>query len=101
MTGGESLRLATGRMQAERRKYEAEAERYRDGRSDTATLVRFESELAAAELDVEMQRLTLALADHQFAWARGVLLDELGIDPMTGIRTGADPDADSDGVRDP
>lgn len=101
VTGGESLRLATGRMQAERRKYEAEAERYRDGRSDTATLVRFESELAAAELDVEMQRLTLALADHQFAWARGVLLDELGIDPMTGIRTGADPDADSDGVRDP
>lgn len=90
VTGGESLRLAIGRMQAERRKYEAEAERYRDGRSDTATLVRFESELTAAELDVEMQRLTLALADRQFAWARGVLLDELGLDPLTGVRASDD-----------
>lgn len=101
VTGSESLRLAIGRMQAERRKYEAETARYRDGRSDTATLVRFESELAAAELDVEMQRLTLALADRQFAWARGVLLEELGIDPMIGIRGSDDLDAMADGARGP
>lgn len=79
VTGAETLRLSRLRAQAERLKFEAELERYRDGRSQTATLIQFEGELAAAELDAEMQRLALVLADRQFAWARGALLAELGI----------------------
>lgn len=84
-TGREVLRLARRHAEAERRKFEAELARYRDGRSDTATLIQFEGELRAAELDAGMQRLALALAARQFAWARGTLLEELGI----GLPAGA------------
>ena len=79
VTGAETLRLSRLRAEAERRKFEAELERYRDGRSETATLIQFEGELTAAELDAQMQQLALLLADRQFAWARGTLLSELGI----------------------
>lgn len=81
-TGSETLRLARARVDAERRKFDVEMERYREGRSDTATVVQFEGELHAAELRAEQQALTVRLAAWQLAWARGTLLDELGIDPQ-------------------
>jgi outer membrane protein TolC len=83
-SGAGILRLSAQREEAERRKYEAELERYRDGRSDSATLIQFEGELAAAERDARLQRLALLLAGYQHAWARGALLPALGIDDDTG-----------------
>lgn len=87
-SGEETLRLSASRAQAERRKFEAELERYRDGRSDSATLIQFEGELAAAERDVELQRLALLLAQYQHEWTRGTLLPALGMD---GISAGSMP----------
>lgn len=84
ISGEETLRLSVQRSVAERRKFEAEFERYRDGRSDSATLIQFEGELAAAERDAELQRLALLLAEYQHAWARGILLSVLGIDTVDG-----------------
>lgn len=80
VTGDEILRLQRQRAEAERRKFEAELDRYRDGRSDTATLIQFEGELHQAELEAELQELTLGLAGWQFAWSTGTLFEELGID---------------------
>lgn len=78
-TGEESLKLARLRVDAEKQKFEAEMSRYREGRSDTATIVQFEGDLHAAELQSELQLLALLLADKQYAWSKGELLEELGI----------------------
>ena len=58
--------------------------RYREGRSDTATLVQFEADLRSAELRAELQYLTLLLAERQLAWAKGSLLQELGLQMASG-----------------
>jgi len=79
-TGDETLRLARARADAENRKFEAEMSRYREGRSDTATILQFESELHAAELQADQQELALLLADRQMVWALGNLLDRLEIE---------------------
>ncbi len=79
-TGAETLRLLRQRAVAEGRKFEAEMARYRDGRSDTATVIQFEGELMVAELEAELQALALWLADCQFSWSRGTLFGEMGID---------------------
>jgi outer membrane protein TolC len=79
-TGEETLRLLRLRVAAEERKFEAETERYRDGRSDTATVIQFEGDMHVAGLEAELQALTLWLADRQFAWSRGTLFEEMGID---------------------
>jgi len=78
-TGEETLKLARQRVAAEKQKFEAEMSRYREGRSDTATIVQFEGELHAAELQAELQLLSLLLADKQYAWTKGVLLEDLGV----------------------
>lgn len=78
-TGEQTLKLARQLVEAEKQKFEAELQRYRDGRSDTATLVQFEGDLHTAELQAELQRLTLMLADKQYAWSTGELLDKLGV----------------------
>lgn len=78
-TGAETLRLARSRVQAEQQKFDAELARYRDGRSDTATIIQFEGDLHGAELQAELLQLSLALARHQLAWSTGVLFAELGI----------------------
>ncbi|MES0371318.1 MAG: TolC family protein [Mariprofundaceae bacterium] len=62
------------RAKAEKNKFNAELKRYREGRSDTATIIQFEGELSAAELQAAMQEVTLRLAEHQLALARGTLL---------------------------
>jgi len=78
-TGEATLQLARQQVEAEKQKFEAELKRYREGRSDTATVVQFEGELHAAELQAELQQLSLLLANRQYAWSRGVLLEEMGI----------------------
>ncbi|MDX8405739.1 MAG: TolC family protein [Mariprofundus sp.] len=58
---------------AEARKFAAEMKRYREGRSDTATIVQFEGDLRNAQLRSELQLLSLQLATTQLAWASGDL----------------------------
>lgn len=65
---------ANQRAKAEKNKFNAELKRYREGRSDTATIIQFEGELSIAELQAAMQKVTLRLAEHQLALARGTLL---------------------------
>jgi len=82
--GRPTLELARREARAEKRKFEAEMRRYREGRSDTATLVQFEADLRSAELRAELQYLTLLLAERQLAWAKGSLLQELGLQMASG-----------------
>ncbi|WP_167632373.1 TolC family protein [Mariprofundus ferrooxydans] len=77
--GRPMLVVARKQAIAEKRKFDAEMQRYREGRSDTATLVQFEGELRNAELNANLQALTLELAARQLSWARGTLRDELGL----------------------
>lgn len=79
-SGEATLTAARKQATAERRKFSAEMKRYREGRSDTATLVQFESELRNAELNADLQALTLQLANKQLLWAEGRLLESLHID---------------------
>jgi len=79
VAGMATLKLARAQVAAEQRKFDAEMQRYRQGRSDTATLVQFESELRNAALNAELQALTIELARRQLQWAEGVLLSDLGI----------------------
>ncbi|MDX8401234.1 MAG: TolC family protein [Mariprofundaceae bacterium] len=73
------LRAARARARAERAKFEAEMARYRDGRSNIATLVQAEEALSAARVQAEMQALALRLAARQRQWALAELLDGLGV----------------------
>ncbi|MFQ5518958.1 MAG: TolC family protein [Mariprofundus sp.] len=86
INGGKPV-LAVARKQAaaEKQKFKAEMKRYRAGRSDTATLVQFEGELRNAELNAELQALTVQLTIRQLAWAQNTLLAELDLsDSKTG-----------------
>jgi len=83
-TGIPNLRMSRLQAVAERKKYQAELGRYREGRSDTATLVQFEGELRNAELQERLQQQTLQLARYQLAWATGSLLKHLGIKLESG-----------------
>ena len=78
--GKPTLLAARKQSEAEKRKFRAEMKRYREGRSDTATLVQFEGELASAELKADLQALTLQLAGKQLLWAEGTLFESLNID---------------------
>jgi len=70
----------------EKQKFLAEMKKYQEGRSDTARLVQFEGDLSNAELQAELQRLNLELAQKQLAWTQGVFLAGL-----KGTSTEADP----------
>jgi len=83
-TGIPNLRMSRLQAVAEQKKYRAEVKRYREGRSNTATLVQFEGELRNAELQERLQQLTLQLAGYQLAWAQGSLLKNLGIKLQNG-----------------
>jgi len=69
-----TLSAARLRAAAERRKYAAELKRYREGRTDTATIVQFEGDLRLAELQAAMQAVTAEMAEHQLDLANGTLL---------------------------
>jgi len=68
---------AKQRAKAENSKFNAEMKRYREGRSDTATIIQFEGELRKAELQTAVQEASLKLAVHQLELARGNLLPAL------------------------
>ncbi len=72
-SGLPTLAAAEAQADIERQKFKAEMRKYREGRTDTATLVQFEGDLSNAELQAELQRLNLELADRQLAWAEGRL----------------------------
>ncbi|MDT8375325.1 MAG: TolC family protein [Mariprofundaceae bacterium] len=72
-----TVAAAIQRARAEKNKFNAEMNRYRNGRSDTATLIQFEGELRAAELQAAIQQVSLILARHQLALARGAMLPAL------------------------
>jgi len=78
-SGLPTLALARKQVKAEQRKFRAEMQRYRQGRSDTATVVQFEGELSNAALNAKLQQLTIELAEQQLAWAQGKLLYDLGL----------------------
>lgn len=78
-TGVETLRLARLKVDAERHKFDAEMARYRDGRSDTASVIQFEGDLHDAELQAELLQLSLQLAGHQLAWSTGTLFADLDV----------------------
>jgi len=69
------------RQQAEQMKFAAELERYRDGRSDTATLIQFEGDLRIAELQAALQNIQIQLAEQQIKLATGNTLQQLDIAP--------------------
>jgi len=79
IAGVPTLIVAKKQVQAEQRKFKAEMQRYRQGRSDTATLVQFEGELRNADLNAQLQQLTIELAQTQLAWAQGRLLYDMGL----------------------
>jgi len=70
---------AEARGEVEKRKFEAEWRRYREGRSSTANLIQFEGDLLAAEVDASRSRILLLLAEKQLTWAQGSLLQEFGL----------------------
>jgi outer membrane protein TolC len=65
------------RKQAEQRKFNAEMKRYREGRSDTATIVQFEGDLRTAELQAALQDIQMQLAAKQISLATGDLLKQV------------------------
>jgi len=80
-----AYRQARLRVAAEQRKLEAELKRYREGRSDTATIVQFEGDFSNAERQAELLAVSLALTTTQLDWAQGSLLEKLGIDVDAGV----------------
>jgi len=63
----------------ERKKFAAELARYREGRSDTATVIQFEGDLRAGEIETALRRIALLRNQRQLAWAEGTLFSDLGI----------------------
>ncbi len=79
-SGRPTLREAQRLVVAERKKFREELERYSQGRSDTATLVRFEGDLQNAIQSAKLQEFTIELAEMQLLWAEAQLMPKLGID---------------------
>jgi len=75
--GSKTLRAAEQRVIAETRKFNAEMQRYREGRSNTAVIVQFEGELRGAELQAALQKVSLQMANQQLKLAEGTLLTQL------------------------
>ena len=65
------------RAKTEKKKFTAEMRRYRQGRSDTATIVQFEGELRTAELQAALQDIQIQMALYQLKLSTGSLLKEL------------------------
>ncbi|MDX8389561.1 MAG: TolC family protein [Mariprofundaceae bacterium] len=74
MSAKETVIAAEQRAKAEKNKFDAEIARYKEGRSDTATIIQFEGDLRVAQLQAAMQQVSLKLVTYQLALARGILL---------------------------
>jgi outer membrane protein TolC len=77
VSGSKTLAAAEARVRAENEKFNAEMKRYREGRSNTATIVQFEGDLRMAELQSALQKTTLQMATQQLKLAEGTLLTQL------------------------
>ncbi len=71
------LQLARRQLDMERRKFAAELQLYREGRSDTHKLIQAEQDLFLAEQQWEIQKLNLELASWQWQWTSGALVSWL------------------------
>jgi len=69
------------RRDAEQKKFTSEMKRYREGRSDTATVVQFEGDLRIAELQDALQNIQIELAATRLSLSTGQLLKSLGMYP--------------------
>ncbi len=78
-TGRTTWTAAKASVHAEQRKYTAELHRYREGRSDTATVIQFEGDLRSAEIGAALRRIALLRNQRQLAWVRGTLLSNFNI----------------------
>jgi len=78
-TGRKTLAAAKARVDAEQKKHQAELLRYREGRSDTATVIQFEGDLRSAEIEAALRRIALLRNQRQLAWVKGSLFSDLGI----------------------
>jgi len=78
-TGRKTWVAAKARVNAEQKKYQAELVRYREGRSDTATVIQFEGDLRSAEIEAALRRIALLRNQRQLAWVKGSLFSDLGI----------------------
>jgi len=77
LSGSNTLIAAKTRADAEKRKFDAEMKRYREGRSNTATIIQFEGDLSVAEMQVAIQQTSMQLATHQLMLAEGTLFEHL------------------------
>lgn len=68
---------AQSRVEMEKEKFNAEMRRYHVGRSNTATIVQFEGELHAAELQSSLQNIQMQWALKRIQLSTGLLLQEL------------------------
>ncbi|MDQ6974860.1 MAG: TolC family protein [Mariprofundaceae bacterium] len=65
---------AQQRVQMEKKKFNAEMQRYHEGRSDTATVIQFEGALRNAELQASLQKIQMQSARYRIELAIGRLL---------------------------
>jgi len=86
-TGRATWAAAKIRVKAEQKKYQAELARYREGRSDTATVIQFEGDLRSAEIEAALRRIALLRNQRQLAWVKGSLFSDLGITFSTSGNT--------------
>ncbi len=74
ISGSQTLQAAKLRTKAESQKFNAEMRRYKEGRSNTATIIQFEGDLQLAELQAAIQKSSLQLATYQLELTKGTLL---------------------------
>lgn len=72
-TGKIALEAFKKSVSSEQAKLKEAVERYRTGRTDTDQLIQFESQLAGAELALELQRIELARRYNKLGLLRGLL----------------------------
>lgn len=78
-TGKIALEAFRKSVSSEEAKMDEAVERYRTGRTDTDQLIQFESQLAGAELALELQRIELARRYNKLGLLRGLLWNNIRI----------------------
>ena len=69
-----TLKASARQVQAERKKYQAQLQRYKKGRTPTSVIIQFEGDLRAAELRHLIQKVKQGIDKYQLALAMGELL---------------------------
>lgn len=76
-TGKMALEAFSKSVNSEQAKLKEAIDRYRTGRTDTDQLIQFETQLAGAELALELQRIELARRYNKLGLLRGVLWEDI------------------------